>query len=621
MSKTMRVFVPLTKIDAANRLVFGVIADETKDFTGERLDYVSSKPNFEKWSGDIAKSTDGKSLGNVRVMHTPKAAGKVTDLVFDDVAKTIEACAKIVDDDEWKKVEEGVYTGFSIGGRYARKWKDGDAQRYTADPYEVSLVDVPCNPSATFSKGKDDAGAEVLQKFTPWEPSAADIAKRATELTQAGTNWTMFIESARADLIAKRAGSDIEIVDEHPLKDADPLNKDKSAGTDGDVKDKKDQSDDTASQGAADQSDQTSTDDKKKKKDADAKVDGMAGDGDKPADAAKSKEIAQVWQATDGKTFAKKADCVTYQADLDKPAQPENPLLKAIGDVRKDLTPEAKPEPDKLAKTIGDHTAQIGTLEQTGKLLKFLDGKLKPEHQLLRKSMWDVGSFANALCSLASVQQCAAMEADYEKDGSKVPTKLRDAIADLTMIFVEMAAEEAAEMLATLPGDMITTDPTDDPEVGVAVANAMKFLAQGGAESKLAKAGARHSKADLDKLQAIHDHSVGMGATCASDDAEKLKKSVDAAIVERDQFKKIIDDALPAIEELRKEIAVIKAQPNPPAPRLSVMEKVIGGSQASGGDDGQALDARIGDILKNKTPAEISDMMIRLSQQNPIKKL
>jgi hypothetical protein len=90
-------------------------------------------------------------------MHTPIAAGKLTDIAFDDNAKRITVVAKIVDDDEWRKVQEGVYTGFSQGGRYVKRWADGDSglTRYTADPHEISLVDLPCVPNATFDVVKD----------------------------------------------------------------------------------------------------------------------------------------------------------------------------------------------------------------------------------------------------------------------------------------------------------------------------------------------------------------------------------------------------------------------------------------------------------------------------------
>jgi hypothetical protein len=145
-------FLPLAKVDIDRRLVTGVATAETPDRSGEIFDYASSKPFFEKWSAEAAAASGGKSLGAVRAMHTPIAAGKLTDIAFDDKAKRITVCAKVVDDDEWRKVQEGVYTGFSQGGRYVRRWADPDSglTRYTAEPHEISLVDLPCVPDATF---------------------------------------------------------------------------------------------------------------------------------------------------------------------------------------------------------------------------------------------------------------------------------------------------------------------------------------------------------------------------------------------------------------------------------------------------------------------------------------
>ena len=45
---------------------------------GEICDYDTTKPLYEKWSAEIARSTSGKSLGNLRAMHGSVAAGKIT---------------------------------------------------------------------------------------------------------------------------------------------------------------------------------------------------------------------------------------------------------------------------------------------------------------------------------------------------------------------------------------------------------------------------------------------------------------------------------------------------------------------------------------------------------------
>lgn len=164
-SEQLRIFVPINKIDEEQRLVYGTVAAEVLDNSGEMFDYEGSKPYFEKWSANAHATSGGKSKGNLRVMHTSKVAGVVSDLGFDDDARIIEACAKVIDDDEWKMVKAGGYTGFSMGGRYvSRATKSDGVKTYVADPVEISLVDKPCIPTATFSVVKAD-GTETVCRF------------------------------------------------------------------------------------------------------------------------------------------------------------------------------------------------------------------------------------------------------------------------------------------------------------------------------------------------------------------------------------------------------------------------------------------------------------------------
>ncbi|MGD0866791.1 MAG: hypothetical protein ABSA49_14680 [Rhizomicrobium sp.] len=167
---TLNLFVPLTKVDVEKRLVYGTIAEEIADRSGEIMDYETAKPEFAKWSADIAKASDGKSVGNLRSMHGSVAAGKLESIAFDDAAKRIEACGKVIDDGEWTKVLEGVYTGFSMGGKYLKRWRDAEEPhltRYTPQPAEVSLVDNPCIPTATFEVVKADGSTELRKFKTP----------------------------------------------------------------------------------------------------------------------------------------------------------------------------------------------------------------------------------------------------------------------------------------------------------------------------------------------------------------------------------------------------------------------------------------------------------------------
>ena len=167
----LAMFVPIAKVDVQRREVWGVAAEEQPDKADEVFDYTGSRPHFEAWSKSFAAATGGKSLGNIRAMHGPMAAGKVISLNFDDVARRVLVGAKVVDDNEWVKVREGVYTGFSIGGKYVKRWTDpvnADLVRYIAKPSEISLVDNPCMPGAVFEVVKED-GTSEMRKFAEVE--------------------------------------------------------------------------------------------------------------------------------------------------------------------------------------------------------------------------------------------------------------------------------------------------------------------------------------------------------------------------------------------------------------------------------------------------------------------
>jgi hypothetical protein len=162
----MNIFVPILKVDAVKREVYGIMAEEAVDKANEIFDYESSKPYVKAWAEEFHRVTNGASYGNVRAQHSSVAAGKLIGIGFDDEVKNIVVAAKIVDDNEWNKVAEGVYTGFSIGGKYVKKWTDGTATRYTANPSEVSIVDNPCMYGAQFTMVKED-GSEEMRKFAP----------------------------------------------------------------------------------------------------------------------------------------------------------------------------------------------------------------------------------------------------------------------------------------------------------------------------------------------------------------------------------------------------------------------------------------------------------------------
>lgn len=607
MSK-MRIFVPITKVDEEKRLVYGTVAEEVVDASREIFDYASSKPYFEKWSAGVEKASGGKSVGNLRAMHGKVAAGKLTDLGFNDAEKRIETCAHVVDDNEWEKVLSGVYTGFSMGGSYVRKWRDGDAKRYTACPVEVSLVDIPCIPTATFEVVKAD-GATELRKFAAVEPSNSEVVAAANAMAKAsGGNWATYVEAARDVLIKARGEFDQDELNSAEEFDntADfPLTKSADESAEGE-KDEKEPAKESKEEGEEEEKDETVED---------KPVEGLADEDEKPADAEKAAqaEVAQVWQATDGKTFAKKADCVAYQATLKKADEPSE-LQKSLDALKAAVAGEP---------VVEDPSIELNELAKTLRVL----GKLEDEGKCsdpLRKSVWDISSFANAIESLACIQQCLHNEKEWERDGSKIPEQLKQKVVELTAIFLACAKEEMAELVSTLKpdivGDMITTDPTDDPEVAIVAAAANKVA---GDKPLLQKVGARNSKNDKKRLQGIHDYLVELGVVCDPEatkaaEAEELQKRATEAEQRAAKAEAEIAAVVPQIEELRKQVTAIMNQPMPGAPRLNVVDK-NGAVSPLGNEPGAAEQSpveKLAGMIEKHGMDGVATAVIKMSQQH-----
>jgi hypothetical protein len=159
----------LIKIDTEKRIVIARAAAQEPDRSGEIMDWDTAVPEFKRWSNEMEMATGGLSKGNVRLMHDAKrVVGKVTSLSFNEMQKAVDVELKVVDDAAWKLCTEGCITGISIGGSYARKWKDESTglTKYTPKITEISLVDNPCIPSARIVElVKADGATEELRLF------------------------------------------------------------------------------------------------------------------------------------------------------------------------------------------------------------------------------------------------------------------------------------------------------------------------------------------------------------------------------------------------------------------------------------------------------------------------
>ncbi|SRR5579875_1431762 len=144
----MRIFVPLAKFDEEQRLAIGYASTPALDSQGE----IVRREAVE------AALPDYMRFANIREMHRPSAVGVAQEADVD--AKGLRIAAKVVDDDAWEKVKQGVYKGFSIGGRVTSRDPDDRRVITGIELTEISLVDRPANPEAVIDVFKADALAK-----------------------------------------------------------------------------------------------------------------------------------------------------------------------------------------------------------------------------------------------------------------------------------------------------------------------------------------------------------------------------------------------------------------------------------------------------------------------------
>lgn len=173
-------------IDQEKRIVRGVFISEEPNNQDAIFDYSTSKPYISRWSRKFAADTNGKSKGNVRAMHglTRKGVelvGTVAEIIYNDKAKQIEGAVHVVDDEYWRKIQEGVVTGFSFGGdSVGAPWKDKIAsakhgrpmKRYTFAPRELTLCDRGRIPGTEFTSIEN---ADIATQEPTMDPNETEI--------------------------------------------------------------------------------------------------------------------------------------------------------------------------------------------------------------------------------------------------------------------------------------------------------------------------------------------------------------------------------------------------------------------------------------------------------------
>jgi hypothetical protein len=646
MTTNKRLFIPLTKYDAEKGIAYGVAASSTLDRSNEIFDYAGSKPYFEKWSANAIKATAGKSMGNLRSMHGNVAAGKIETLAFNDDDELIEVAAKVVDANEQKKCEEGVYTGFSLGGKYIKKWKDGDATRYIADPYEISLVDLPCIPDATFEYVKG-ATAEV-RKFhvaeadgpVTTEPTNDEIATKAQELAKAvnKTDWLSFIDPARAALTKAVPAVDGDLEPQNVLDlavtavDEAVVEKNEDLGAEqvwthkrlpGQTFGKKAElrtaldaldAEEAAAKLAAPAREAAKAltavlDDKDpagvRKNKSDNPDDATAGgDGDTPANGkgGKAKPGAKPAAATDTRTKAKD--------ETDK----SKPMKSAV-----DVIARAKVCCAEDVPSFTERRAILKAAMQFDALSALPEGFIDVPVDLgdLAKS---AGEAVAKAANLSSVSGLISLVGDLECFHTRISSAVIDGYYSyyneaMTKIDVSPALMQKVSDMVDGLGE-VAAELLDEVLAAMKSEEAQKAVARGTALGDLRKIGARNSTKDKDRLKKAHDLLAEIEpAMCAHDDADKLSEGdlKKAMTAQQDAFTKTISELTDVLKDTAERVKRIEAQPLPGRPSsLTVIEKDAGGILR--GDDGvnaandranrAAFAEMNGDFLRLSTPRQ-----------------
>ena len=64
----------------------------------------------------LRKAGARESLGSVYARATDRSVGVLMEIAREELTKSIDVCATISDDNEWRKVQDGVYTGVAMAG-------------------------------------------------------------------------------------------------------------------------------------------------------------------------------------------------------------------------------------------------------------------------------------------------------------------------------------------------------------------------------------------------------------------------------------------------------------------------------------------------------------------------
>jgi hypothetical protein len=219
---SLSIYLPITRSDATQRMVYGQATVEQPDAYGTIFGYCPEA--WQKWRG------------NIREQHDPKkAVGRALEVTPDELERAIYVGSKVSRgaQDTWLKVEDGVLSGYSASiipdaeyGPNPAKWprKTYEGKEYPYLPrysvVELSLVDNPATPGCNISIVRADGFTTDVLDNTP-EPEVVEgtIVQPETDNTTTASSVAVGVSSLSPQAL-ERAGARMSASTRSGLHDA-----------------------------------------------------------------------------------------------------------------------------------------------------------------------------------------------------------------------------------------------------------------------------------------------------------------------------------------------------------------------------------------------------------------
>lgn len=385
----MRLFGEIRRVDEVQRMVWGYASTPNKAADGKTITLDAMRAAFD----------DYMAFANIREMHQLSAVGRAEEgeSFVDDGG--IYIGAKVVDDTAWNKVTEKVYRGFSIAAKITARDPNDKNSITGIKINEISLVDRPGDPGATFevfraaisNEENDMAEAtETVERRTFTQDQRDKLAASGAAMKDGSypiENRADLENAIRAFGRAKNKAA----VKKHILKRAKALKAEDLIPDDW--------ADNTAKRAAG----------------ADGEV---AGEGDAEGDE----------EDEGGEPVARAGG---------DPAEPDDLVTRATR-AALDAVAGANTAIGRVEAAV--HPTDAAVIELPG--------------AEIRRGLNMVSRLSYLLSELAYIAMDSQWEAEIEGDNSPVPGKLRSALLELAKAYKAMSDEELAELLKGVDVDV-----------------------------------------------------------------------------------------------------------------------------------------------------------------------